>query len=195
MATFSNPILPGFHPDPSICAVGDDFYLITSSFEYFPGVPIYHSKDLVNWRSIGHVLDRPSQLDLDNVDPSMGVYAPTIRYNNGMFYMVTTVRGRRPVDGSFVKSQFKPGEWSTIPEMHDDNIICWAKDPAGDWSEPVILIDDNGIIDPSLFFDDDGKCYCKCCLADTKSCCMVLHVCCLLCCNLRYICTTGMHEL
>ena len=88
--TFQNPILPGFYPDPSICRAGDDYYLITSSFGFFPGVPIFHSKDLVNWEQIGHVLDRPSQLNLDGAGISGGIYAPTIRYHNGTFYMITT---------------------------------------------------------------------------------------------------------
>ncbi len=77
MKTFKNPIIPGTYPDPSICRVDDDYYLVTSSFEYFPGVPIFHSKDLVNWRQIGHVLDRPSQLNLDGTPYSKGIYAPT----------------------------------------------------------------------------------------------------------------------
>lgn len=74
-----NPILKGFYPDPSICRVGEDYYLVTSSFEYYPGIPIFHSKDLVHWEQIGHVLDRPSQLNLDSIRVSGGVYAPTIR--------------------------------------------------------------------------------------------------------------------
>ena len=80
-----NPILPGFYPDPSICRVGDDFYMVTSSFSYFPGVPIFHSRDLKNWEQIGHVLDRPSQLWLTYEDISAGIFAPTIRYHDGIF--------------------------------------------------------------------------------------------------------------
>lgn len=91
MNMFLNPILPGFYPDPSICRVGEDFYLVTSSFEYFPGIPIFHSNDLVHWRQIGHVLDRPSQLDLESVRCSGGIYAPTIRYHDGVFYLITTL--------------------------------------------------------------------------------------------------------
>lgn len=137
--TFRNPVIPGFYPDPSICRAGDDYYLITSSFEYFPGVPIFHSRDLVHWQQIGHILDRPSQLNLDDVGPSAGIYAPTIRYHDGRFYMVTTLR--RPA-----------------PEgVHDINFVVTAEDPAGPWSDPVSLIEDPGIIDPSLFFDDDGR--------------------------------------
>jgi beta-xylosidase len=85
----SNPILPGFNPDPSICRVGDDYFIAVSSFEYFPGVPLYHSRDLVNWILIGHALNRKSQLDMRTVDPGAGVWAPTLRYWKGRFYMAT----------------------------------------------------------------------------------------------------------
>ena len=138
---FKNPILPGFYPDPSICRAGDDYYLVTSTFEYFPGVPIFHSRDLVHWRQIGHVLDRPSQLDLDGVPASCGIYAPTIRYHQGVFYMITTLR--KSYDGD-----------NGLPE--DFNFIVTATDPAGAWSDPYWL-DDAPSIDPSLFFDDDGR--------------------------------------
>src|SRR5687768_10749016 len=87
---FQNPILPGFHPDPSVCRVGDDYYLVTSSFEYFPGVPIFHSKDLTSWRQIGHVLTRASQLPLQGAGSSKGIFAPTLRHHDGTFYVVTT---------------------------------------------------------------------------------------------------------
>ncbi|WP_028552608.1 glycoside hydrolase family 43 protein [Paenibacillus sp. UNC451MF] len=136
--TFRNPILPGFYPDPSICRAGEDYYLVTSSFEYFPGVPIFHSKDLVNWRQIGHVLDRPSQLDLDGTPTSKGIYAATIRYHQGIFYMITT----------FVVSATGARR----------NFFVTAEDPAGPWSDPYWLPDAPGI-DPSLFFDEDGKAY------------------------------------
>lgn len=107
---FENPILPGFYPDPSICRVGEDYYLVTSSFAYFPGLPIFHSRDLVHWEQIGYVLDRPSQLELDGVEHSQGIYAPTIRYHDGKFYVVTTnvTRG-----GNFIVTADKPeGPWS-----------------------------------------------------------------------------------
>lgn len=137
-----NPVLPGFNPDPSVCRVGDDYYLVTSSFEYFPGVPVYHSKDLVNWKLIGHVIDRSEQMDFSNVSSTAGIYAPTIRYNNGTFYMITTlVGGTRKED---------------VP--HSGNFIMTATNPAGPWSEPHWIEDAPGI-DPSLFFDDDGKAY------------------------------------
>jgi len=129
---YKNPIIPGFHPDPSICAVGEDYYLVTSSFEYFPGVPIFHSKDLVNWEQIGHCLTRESQLDLDKCGVSGGIYAPTIRYHEGTFYMVTTnVSGK-------------------------GNFFVHTQDPAGEWSDPVWL--KQPAIDPSFYFED-GKCY------------------------------------
>lgn len=133
--TFRNPILPGFYPDPSICRVGDDYYLVTSTFEYFPGLPIFHSRDLVHWNQIGHVLSRPSQLPLDEVRPSGGLYAPTIRHSGGVFYVINTL-----VDG----------------KIKSGNFIVIATDPAGPWSEPYWLEDAPGI-DPSLFFDDDGR--------------------------------------
>jgi xylan 1,4-beta-xylosidase len=133
--TFRNPILSGFYPDPSICRAGDDYYLVTSTFEYFPGLPIFHSRDLVHWRQIGHVLDRPSQLPLDGVRPSGGLYAPTIRYSQGVFYVINTL-----VDGT----------------TRSGNFIVTATDPAGPWSEPYWLDNAPGF-DPSLFFDDDGR--------------------------------------
>lgn len=137
--TFHNPVLPGFYPDPSVCRVDEDFYLVTSSFDYFPGVPLFHSRDLVNWRQLGHVLDRPSQLNLANSLPSQGIFAPTIRHHDGVFYMVTT--RREQIGDTFA----------------DLNFVVTATDPAGDWSELHILEEEPGIIDPSLFFDDDGR--------------------------------------
>jgi xylan 1,4-beta-xylosidase len=130
---FQNPILAGFHADPSICRVDDDYYIVCSSFEYFPGVPIYHSRDLINWRQIGHCLTRKSQLPLDKMRASGGIFAPTLRHHNGTFYMITT------------------SVWG------GGNFYVTATDPAGPWSEPVRL-DVEGI-DPSLLFDDDGKVY------------------------------------
>lgn len=132
--TFLNPILPGFYPDPAICRVGDDYYVVASTFAYFPGVPIFHSKDLVNWKQIGNVLDRPEQLNLDGHGVSRGIFAPTITYHNGKFYMITTL-----IDTG-------------------GNFVVTATDPAGPWSNPAFLPQVDGI-DPSLFFDDDGKAY------------------------------------
>ena len=138
----NNPVIPGFNPDPSVCRVGDDYYLMTSTFEYFPGVPVYHSKDLVNWQMIGHVINRPEQLDYSNISSTAGIYAPTIRYHNGTFYMITTfVAGKRD---------------SVVTQK--GNFIMTAENPAGPWSEPHWIENAPGI-DPSLFFDDDGKVY------------------------------------
>jgi beta-xylosidase len=89
LSKIPNPIIPGFNPDPSVCRVGEDYFVATSSFEYFPGVPIYHSRDLVNWKLIGHALTRQSQLSMRRVDPGGGIYAPTLRYHKGRFYMAT----------------------------------------------------------------------------------------------------------
>lgn len=132
-ATYENPVISGFHPDPSICRAGSDYYLVTSTFEYFPGVPIFHSKDLVNWRRIGYCLTRNSQLPLKECNASSGIYAPTIRYNDGIFYLVVTNYADK------------------------GNGLFTATNPAGPWSEPIWLND--WTCDPSLFFDDDGKIY------------------------------------
>lgn len=134
---YNNPIIPGFHPDPSICRVGEDYYLVTSSFEYFPGIPIYHSKDLVNWEQIGHVLTRESQLQLKREHsyiPSQGIFAPTIRYHNGRFYVITT--------NITIRKTF----------------FVWADHIKGPWSNPIFIDGYRGF-DPSLLFDDDGKVY------------------------------------
>ncbi len=136
---FRNPIVPGYNPDPSICRKGDTFYLVNSTFEFFPGVPLRQSKNLVNWSLTGCVLDRESQLPLTGCHPSGGIFAPTIRYHDGMFYMITTNVNRMWMEG-------KPG-----------NFIVHAKNPEGPWSEPA-WIDQMGI-DPSIFFDDDGSCW------------------------------------
>lgn len=135
ITSYHNPVLPGFHPDPSIVRVGAWFYLVTSSFEFFPGVPIHRSSDLVHWQQIGSVLTRDSQLPLAEAGPSGGIFAPTIRYHAGTFYMITT------------------------NVSHGGSFFVTAKDPAGPWSEPVWLDIPGGGIDPSLFFDDDGKVY------------------------------------
>src|SRR5512137_236117 len=132
---FRNPILPGCYPDPSICRVGEDYYLVTSTFEYFPGLPVFHSRDLVHWHPVGHVLDRPSQLNLDGIRSSGGLYAPTIRHFNGVFYVINTLMHGK---------------------AHSGNFIVTASNPAGPWSDPVWLESAPGI-DPSLFFDDDGR--------------------------------------
>jgi beta-xylosidase len=134
----TNPVIPGFHPDPSVCRAGDDYYLACSSFEYFPGVPVFHSRDLVNWTQIGNALDRPEQLLLPLDSPSSaGVYAPTLRHHDGVFHLIVT-----NVSGY-------------------GNLLVTATDPAGPWSDPVRLPDVPGI-DPDLAWDEDGTCWCTC---------------------------------
>jgi xylan 1,4-beta-xylosidase len=126
--TYQNPVIPGFWSDPSVCRVGEDYYLVTSTFEYFPGVPVFHSKDLVNWEQIGYCIDRPTQLPR-----GLNIFATTIRYNEGTFYMITTNMG---LEGNFYVT---------------------ATNPAGPWSDPILI--QAGGIDPDLFFDEDGKVY------------------------------------
>lgn len=132
---YLNPILAGFYPDPSICRVGNSYYLVNSSFSFFPGVPIFESHDLVSWQQIGHVLDRPSQVPLKNQRVSGGIFAPDIKYNakNKTFYMITTNVGA-------------------------GNFFVKTTDPHKGWSEPVYLPQIDGI-DPSFFFDKDGTAY------------------------------------
>jgi len=141
--SFKNPIISGFHPDPSVCRVGDDFYLTNSTFEFFPGLPLYHSRDLIHWKQIGNALDRPTQLPLKGATDSGGLYAPTLRYWKGLFFLICD-----NVSGG-------------------GNFIVTAKDPAGPWSEPVWLNDFG--IDASLFFDDDGKIYCSRAATDNQN--------------------------
>ena len=129
-----NPILAGSYPSPSIVRVEDDFYLVCASYSYFPGIPIFHSRDLAHWEQIGHVLDRKEQLPLNAEMMSHGIWAPTIRYHDGLFYVST-----KNVDHGF-------------------NFIVTAADPAGPWSNPYWIRGTYGI-DPSLFFDEDGKVY------------------------------------
>ncbi len=131
---FTNPILAGFYPDPSICRVGDDYYLVNSTFSYFPGITVFQSRDLVNWKLIGHVLDRPEQLNLEGQGVSRGIYAPAIRYHDGTYYVTCTLVD---IGGNF---------------------IVTSKSASGPWSNPVWIPQINGI-DPSLFFDERGKAY------------------------------------
>jgi xylan 1,4-beta-xylosidase len=133
--TFANPVIGGFFPDPSICRVGEDYYLACSSFEYFPGVPIFHSRDLVHWRQIGNVLDRPEQLRLDTARASGGIYAPTLRYHDGRFWLIVT-------------------------NVSDRGTLLVTSDrPEGPWSDPVWLSGVPGV-DPDLAWDGDGNCWC-----------------------------------
>lgn len=131
---YLNPILAGFYPDPSITRVGDDYFLVNSTFAYFPGIPVFHSRDLVSWRQVGNAIHRPSQLDFDSLGISRGVFAPTIEHHDGTFYVLNTC-----VDCG-------------------GNFLVTARDPAGPWSDPVWLPEVGGI-DPALFFDDDGRAY------------------------------------
>ncbi|NJO90676.1 MAG: glycoside hydrolase family 43 protein, partial [Chloroflexia bacterium] len=132
-STIKNPILPGMNPDPSICRVGDDFYLVTSTFEYFPGLPIYHSKDMVHWKQIGHVLARPENCPLEGAGSSAGNYAPAIRYNKGTFYVSCTNYGGKGSQGAFYVT---------------------ATNPAGPWSDPVWV--GSWCVDPSIMFANDS---------------------------------------
>lgn len=130
---FHNPVIRGVNADPSVCRAGDDYYLACSSLGYFPGLPIYHSRDLINWRLISHALTRPSQFCSDDSGRAPLIFAPTLRFHNGIFYLITTnVHGR-------------------------GNFYVTATDAAGPWSEPIWV--DADVFDPSLFFDGDGKVY------------------------------------
>lgn len=129
---YKNPVISGFYPDPSVCFANGKYYLVTSTFQYFPGVPLFESDDLVNWEQIGHVLTRSGQLPLGGARSSGGIYAPTIRYNSGTFYMVTT----NTTTGK--------------------NFYVTTNDIHGEWSEPIEVAQDG--IDPSLFFED-GRAY------------------------------------
>jgi alpha-N-arabinofuranosidase len=132
--TYRNPVLAGFYPDPSITRVGDRFYLALSTFTYFPGIPVLESRDLVHWRQIGSVIDRPSELSFDGLGVSRGIFAPAITFHDGFFYVIST-----SVDAG-------------------GNFLAVARNPAGPWSDPIWLPQIDGI-DPSLFFDADGKTY------------------------------------
>ncbi len=130
---YTNPVINGFHPDPSICRVGEDYYLVTSSFEYFPGIPVFHSRDLVNWKQTGNCLTDPSELSLENAGDSEGIWAPAIRYHEGTFYVTSTLKGF-------------------------GNFIVHTEDPGGKWSAPVKV--PVGGVDPSLYFEDGKAFYC-----------------------------------
>lgn len=128
----SNPVIRGFYPDPSVCRANGKYYMVCSSFEYFPGVPLFESEDLVHWTQIGHCLTRKTQVDLEQINSSGGIFAPTIRFHDGRFYMVTT------------------------NDTYHKNFYVYTDDIYGEWSEPVFV--DQGGIDPSLFFED-GRAY------------------------------------
>jgi hypothetical protein len=130
------PIVPGFHPDPTICRVGDDYYLAHSSFEYFPGAPIFHSRDLLSWTQIGNILSRRSQFRAGTTGPSTGIYGSTLRHHAGRFWFITT----------------------NVSDFASGQVIVHATNPAGPWSDPVTVPEAIGI-DPDLSWDDDGICY------------------------------------
>ena len=129
---YQNPVIKGFYPDPSVCFANGKYYLAASSFHYFPGVPLFESDDLVNWTQIGFALTRPEQVMLDKINSSGGVFAPTIRFNNGRFYLVTT------------------------NDSTHQHFYVWTDDIYGEWSDPIYV--DQGGIDPSLLFDN-GRVY------------------------------------
>lgn len=129
-----NPVLAGFYPDPSVTRVGNDFYLVNSTFSYFPGIPVFHSKDLKNWKQIGNVIDRPTQMNFMGDGVSRGLFAPSIIHHEGIYYLTCTLIDRK------------------------GNFVITSKNPAGPWSDPTWLPEVKGI-DPSLFFDNNGKCY------------------------------------
>jgi xylan 1,4-beta-xylosidase len=131
---FNNPILAGYYPDPSVVRVGDKYYLVNSTFAHFPGIPIHESRDLVHWKLVGHALSDPGKVSFDGLGISKGVFAPSIHFHDDTFYIVNTL-----VDAG-------------------GNFFVMAKDPAGPWSDPTWLKQIDGI-DPSFFFDDDGKAY------------------------------------
>jgi xylan 1,4-beta-xylosidase len=132
---YRNPILAGFYPDPSVTRVGEKFYLVNSTFAYFPGIPVFESEDLVHWKQVGHVIDRPTQLDYSGIEVSQGVFAPTIEHHDGLFYVLNTHVG------------------------NGGNYVVTAKSAAGPWSDPVWLPQLVHGIDPSMFVDADGKAY------------------------------------
>jgi alpha-N-arabinofuranosidase len=129
---YANPVLQGFYPDPSVVRVGADYYLVNSTFAWFPGIPVFHSRDLVHWAQVGNAIDRPTQLNFAKMTMWQGVYAPDISWHDGLFYILNTCTGC------------------------GGNFVITARNPAGPWSDPVWLPEIDGI-DTSLFFDDDGK--------------------------------------
>ncbi len=131
-----HPVLSGFHPDPTVCRVGSDYYLVNSSFEYFPGAPIFHSRDLISWSQIGNILNRRSQFRTGDGRDSAGIYAGTLRHHDGRFWFITT----------------------NVSDFGGGQLIVHADDPTGPWSEPIHVAGAVGI-DPDICWDEDGQCY------------------------------------
>lgn len=138
----TTPVIPGFFPDPSVCRVGEDYYLVNSSFEYAPGIPIWHSRDLREWTQLGNVLTRESQFPAGVSEASRGIYAPTIRHRDGTFFVV-----------------------GTNVDRGGEQFVVTATDPSGPWSDPIVFPGLGGI-DPDLVWDDDGACYLTYCALD-----------------------------
>ena len=138
MASITNPILPGFHPDPSVVRVGKDYYIATSTFEWFPGVEIHHSRDLIHWELAARPLNRVSQLDMRGVRCSCGVWAPCLSYCDGVYYLIYTIMNS--TGGAFKDT---------------DNYLVTATEISGEWSDPVYL--NSTGFDPSLFHGGNGR--------------------------------------
>ena len=144
-----NPILRGFNPDPSIVRVGDDYYIATSTFEWFPGVQIHHSRDLAHWRLAARPLTRPSQLDMRGDPDSCGVWAPCLTHADGRFYLVYTDVKR------YGRTTTAGASGASLRDFH--NYLVTSTRIDGEWSDPVYL--NSSGFDPSLFHDDDGRKY------------------------------------
>lgn len=138
----TTPVIPGFFPDPSVCRVGEDYYLANSSFEYAPGIPIHHSRDLREWTHLGNALARESQFPAGASAASRGIYAPTLRHRDGTFFLIVT-----------------------NVEHGDEQFVVTATDPAGPWSDPIVFPGLGGI-DPDLAWDDAGRCFLTYCALD-----------------------------
>jgi beta-xylosidase len=130
------PVISGFHPDPTICRVGDDYYLANSSFEYFPGAPLFHSRDLLSWIQIGNILTRRNQFRLGDARPSTGIYGSTLRHHGGRLWFITT----------------------NVSDFAAGRVLVSATDPAGPWTDPVFVSGATGI-DPDLAWDETDACY------------------------------------
>jgi xylan 1,4-beta-xylosidase len=147
--TIKNPILPGFNPDPSIVRVGDDYYIATSTFEWYPGVQIHHSRDLVHWQLLTRPLTRPSQLNMLGDPDSCGIWAPCLTYSDGLFYLIYTDVKR------YGRTTQAGASGASLRDLH--NYLVTSRTIDGAWSDPIFL--NSSGFDPSLFHDDDGRKY------------------------------------